>query len=139
MPRRLTFIPSAAMSRILTYLPELTGDEQIYAARLMTPMTDVQAQQFAHAYRARRKDPSTVLLLTLLGLFSIAGIQRFFVGEIGMGLLYLFTGGLCLVGTIIDAVNHQKIAASFNMKQADEVASMLQMQLGGAPAPPRLS
>ena len=126
------------MSRILQVLPELTGDEQLHAARLMQPLSDAEAQQFAHAYRARRKDPTMLLVLTLVGLFGFAGIQRLFVGQIGMGLLYLFTMGFCGIGTILDAINHQKLAARFNSRQADEVAMLVRRQLGGAPAPPRL-
>ena len=42
-----------------------------------------------------------------------------------MGLLYLFTGGLCLIGTIVDLVNHQKLAFEHNQKMANEVLSMV--------------
>lgn len=45
----------------------------------------------------------TYLLLTIfLGVF---GIHKFYIGKIGMGILYLFTGGLFLIGWIIDIIN----------------------------------
>ncbi|MEZ5550666.1 MAG: TM2 domain-containing protein [Pseudomonadales bacterium] len=39
------------------------------------------------------------VLLTFLGIF---GIHRFYQGKWGTGLLYLFTGGLLLIGVIYD-------------------------------------
>jgi len=65
------------------------------------------------------------LLTTILGFVVIAGIQRFILGEIGMGILYLFTGGLCLIGTIIDLVNYKKMAFDYNAKTAQQVAIMV--------------
>lgn len=117
------------MSRILRYLPELEGDEQLQVARLMADLTDDEVVEFAHAYRARRKDPSAVLVTTLVGLVAIAGIQRFYLGQIGMGLLYFFTAGLCFVGTIVDAIGHKRLAAEYNVKQAHEVISFMRTSL----------
>jgi TM2 domain-containing membrane protein YozV len=54
-----------------------------------------------------------------------SGIQRFVVGQIGMGILYFFTGGLCLIGTIVDIVNHKKLAFEFNQKMAAESMRMV--------------
>ena len=60
------------------------------------------------------------------GIFlGISGIHRFITGEIGMGILYLFTAGLCLIGTIVDLVNHQKLAFDYNRKVAEEVLVMM--------------
>ena len=42
-----------------------------------------------------------------------------------MGILYLLTGGLCFIGTIIDLVNYQKMAFESNRKVADEVAVLI--------------
>jgi hypothetical protein len=42
-----------------------------------------------------------------------------------MGLLYLFTGGLCLIGTIVDLVNHKSLSFEFNQKVARQVAGMV--------------
>lgn len=113
------------MSRILKYLPELDGEEQLYAARLMKSMSEEEAEQFAHVYRARRRDEMTVLLLTLLGFVGIGGVNRFYVEEIGMGILYVLTAGLCLVGTIVDLVSYKRITYRYNTRQADKAAAMV--------------
>jgi hypothetical protein len=42
-----------------------------------------------------------------------------------MGILYFLTGGLCLIGTIIDIVNHKKLSFEYNSKQAQQVAGMM--------------
>jgi TM2 domain-containing membrane protein YozV len=64
-------------------------------------------------------------MTALLGLIVIAGVHRFILGQIGMGILYLFTGGLCLIGTIVDLVNHQRLAFEYNQKQANEILVMI--------------
>ena len=112
------------MPNIMQILPELQGDEMVYVQGLMKDMSDQQAQQFAMIYRARRKDPQNVLLLSLLGFLGIAGVQRFIVDQVGMGLLYLFTAGICGIGTIIDLVTHKKIAFEYNQKQAMQITVM---------------
>ncbi len=113
------------MARIIDVLPELTGEEMLYVQNLIKDMSDEQARSFAGVYRARRKDPQLILILTLLGFVCFAGIQRFVLNQIGMGILYLLTGGLCFIGTIIDLVNYQKMAFEFNRKVADEVTVLI--------------
>lgn len=113
------------MARVIDVLPELTGEEMLYVQSLVKDMDDEKARTFASVYRTRRKDPQVILLTALLGLVVLAGVHRFIMGQIGMGLLYLFTGGLCLIGTIVDLVNHQKLAFEYNQKTANEVLAML--------------
>jgi TM2 domain-containing membrane protein YozV len=96
-----------------------------FVQELIKDMNDSQAQQFAISYMARRKDPSNILLFTVIGFLGIAGIQRFVLNQVGMGLLYLLTGGLCVIGTIIDLVNHKRLAFEYNSKQAQQVANMI--------------
>ncbi len=112
------------MASVLKLLPELQGQEMSYIQDLIKPMADDEAQLFANIYRTRRRDPQLILITTILGFFIIAGVQRFLVNQIGMGLLYLFTGGLCLIGTIVDLVNYQTLAFDYNRKIADEVSLM---------------
>lgn len=114
------------MADVLRLLPEITGDEQAYIAGLIKDMDETTAQTFANVYRSRRKDPQTILLLTLVGFLGIAGIQRFVVDQIGMGILYLLTGGICMIGTIIDLINHRSIAFEYNQKQAQQIVAMIQ-------------
>lgn len=113
------------MANVLQFLPEIMGDEQVFINNLFKDMPDDKAQQFANIYRARRKDPQTILLLTLVGFLGIAGIQRFFVDQIGMGILYLLTGGICLIGTIVDLVNYKSIAFEYNQLQAQQIWSFI--------------
>jgi TM2 domain-containing membrane protein YozV len=112
------------MANILEILPEIMGEEQMYISSIIKNMDDKQAQQFANIYRTRRKDPQTILLVTLVGFLGISGIQRFLTDQIGLGILYLLTGGICMIGTIIDLVNYKKIAFEYNQKQANQIAVM---------------
>lgn len=112
------------MANVLKLLPELQGQEMSYVQEIVKNMAEDEAQLFANIYRARRRDPQLILITTILGFFVIAGVQRFLVNQIGMGLLYLFTAGLCLIGTIVDLVNYQKITFDYNRKIADEVSLM---------------
>lgn len=113
------------MAKILEILPELKGQEMVYVQGLIKDLDEETARLFATAYRSRRKDSTIILITTLVGFLGVNGIQRFILGEIGMGILYLFTGGLCWIGTIIDAVNYEKLSFDFNQKQANEVAMMV--------------
>jgi len=46
------------------------------------------------------KDPTTLLLISLF--LGSLGVDRFMVGDTGLGILKLLTGGLCGIMTIID-------------------------------------
>ncbi|SFG93087.1 TM2 domain-containing protein [Pontibacter chinhatensis] len=113
------------MASILHLMPDLEPDEMGYVQTLVQPMTEDEARQFASIYRSRRREPMLLLITTLIGFFGVAGIQRFLTGQIGMGLLYFFTGGLCFIGTIIDLVNHKRLAYEYNVKEADQVVAMM--------------
>lgn len=46
------------------------------------------------------KKKSVALLLCIFG--GMVGLHQFYVGKIGKGLLYLFTGGLFCIGWFVD-------------------------------------
>ena len=52
-----------------------------------------------------RKKKMVALILCVLGFFGLAGFHRMYVGKAGSGVLYLFTYGICLIGTIIDLIS----------------------------------
>ncbi|MEL7834644.1 TM2 domain-containing protein [Fodinibius sp. Rm-B-1B1-1] len=114
------------MANVIDYLPELEGDEAAYISKVMESMDEKTADRFTRVYRARRKDPQTVLLTALVGFFGVAGIHRFIVGQLGMGLLYLFTAGLCFIGTIVDVINYKNLAFEYNREVARDAVSLIQ-------------
>lgn len=93
-----------------------------YIQTLIKDYNDKQAAQFAIIYRSRRKDPQIILLTCLIGFLGIAGIHRFLTNQIGMGILYVLTAGLCFIGTIVDLVNYQTLAFEYNRGVASEIA-----------------
>jgi TM2 domain-containing membrane protein YozV len=113
------------MANILQIMPYLEGDEMIFTQGLIKDMSDNQALLFANAYSARRKDPQTILLTACIGFIGVAGVHRFILGHIGMGLLFLFTGGFCAIGTVIDLINHRRLAFEYNQRVAQEIAIMV--------------
>jgi TM2 domain-containing membrane protein YozV len=113
------------MANLLQLLPNVENEELNYIQGLVRNMNEEQVRQFAVIYNSRRKDPQMILLLTLVGFLGVAGIQRFIIDQIGMGLLYVFTGGLCLIGTIVDLVNYKSLTFEFNQKVARQVSGMV--------------
>jgi len=84
------------MPHLTHYLPELQDPERSYIQGLIGRMSHEQLQVFASAYRQRRKDPHTVLLAAIIGLVAFPGLQRFWLGQIGMGFIYLFYVGIAI-------------------------------------------
>mgnify|MGYP002538235820 FL=1 len=68
--------------------------------------------KFAVLSAVELKDPTTILLISiLLGGF---GIDRFMLGDTGMGILKLLTGGVCGILTIVDWFTCSKRAKEMN-------------------------
>ena len=111
--------------RLMMTLPGIQPDELIYLENLTERLSEEQMNMFISLYSSKRKTTDTILICTILGFVVVAGIQRFVLGQIGMGILYLFTGGLCLIGTIVDLVNHKQMTLEFNQKQAQETMAMI--------------
>jgi TM2 domain-containing membrane protein YozV len=107
------------------YLPELDEPERSFIESLTAGMSHENIQQFATAYRQVRKDPQTLRLMAVIGIIAIPGLHRFWVGQIGIGFLYLLTWGLLLLGTITDIVKYKELAFSYNRQIARQIATNL--------------
>lgn len=114
------------MAKMIDYLPELEGDEAAYISKVMESMDEETADRFARVYRARRKEPQIILLTAIVGFFGVAGIHRFLIGQIGMGILYLLTAGLCFIGTIVDIINYKNLAFEYNRDVARDAISLVE-------------
>src|ERR1700744_5615132 len=101
-------------------LSGMTPEELSFIQQATADLSENQQKYFYMAYTGKRKSPQDILIFTIIGFFGVAGIQRFLLGQVGMGLLYFFTGGFFLIGTIVDLVNHQTLALDFNKKMAYE-------------------
>jgi TM2 domain-containing membrane protein YozV len=112
---------------ILKYLYDVTPEELVTINSRTKDFNNDEITQFCMIYRSKRKDAQLILILCLIGLVGIAGIHRFIIGHIGMGILYFFTAGLCFIGTIVDAINYKDLALEYNSKMIVETMSMLNM------------
>lgn len=71
--------------------------------------------KLAMASSVDMKDPTTMLLLSIfLGAY---GVDRFMLGDTGMGILKLLTGGCCGVLTIIDWFSIQNKVKEANFQK----------------------
>ena len=112
-------------------LPGITPEEIGFLQQATQGLNENQNKYFFMLYSGKRKSPQDMLIFTIIG-FWIPGLQRFVVGQIGLGILYLVTGGLCLIGSIVDIVNHKTLAFEYNKKMAYESFQMAKMG-GGVP------
>lgn len=72
-------------------------------------------QRWVMVSSVEMKDPTTLLLLSLF--LGGWGVDRFMLGETGMGLLKLLTGGCCGVLTIIDWFSVQNKTRELNFQR----------------------
>lgn len=110
---------------ILNIIPDIEYDELVLLLNITKDMNEQQQQQFLLSYRHKRKGRNEMLLLTLLGFVGVAGVQRFVMGDIALGIIYFLTGGLCLIGTIIDLIKINSLTMNYNQRQAYETASLI--------------
>ena len=99
---------------IFQRIPEIPLEELTVIQLNTKDFDEEKIVQFLNLYIGRRVKSETVMICTILGFVGIGGIQRFITGQIGMGILYLLTLGLCYIGTIIDLINYKKLTLERN-------------------------
>ena len=112
-------------NNLLLMIPSVEPDELAYLEAFTSDLSEEKLKTFISIYNAKRKKTETILICALLGLVFIAGIHRFVLGQLGMGVLYFFTGGLCLIGTIVDVINHKRLTFEHNQQMAIESMGMI--------------
>ncbi len=110
---------------LITLIPSLETEELVYLRAFTQNLEEDKLHLFISLYNNKRKKTETILLCCLLGFVGFAGVHRFVVGHIGMGILYFFTGGLCFIGTLVDVINHKSLTFEYNQKMAIEAMSMV--------------
>ena len=107
-------------------LKSLSPAELVHLKQITQGLSDNKMRDFVAVYASKRREAELILLISCIGLVGFAGIHRFLLGQIGMGLLYFFTAGLCWIGTILDIINHKQLADEYNIQMANETLSMVQ-------------
>ena len=110
---------------LINLIPALEGEELVFLQNFTNELSEEKLQTFIAVYNGKRRKADQILLGCILGFVCVGGIQRFMVGQNGMGILYLLTGGLCLIGTIVDTINYKKLSFEYNQQMARESMAML--------------
>ncbi|MGI5962155.1 MAG: TM2 domain-containing protein [Lawsonibacter sp.] len=79
---------------------------------LKQKLLEVDETKFSLISSVEFKDPTTLLLVSIF--LGSLGIDRFMLGDIGMGILKLLTLGLCGILTVIDWFSVQKRTKELN-------------------------
>lgn len=94
---------------IMTNQKYLPAEKVVF---LKQKLLETDETKFSLVSAVEMKDPTTLLLVSLF--LGTLGIDRFMLGETGMGILKLLTVGLCGVLTIIDWFTIQKKTRDLN-------------------------
>jgi hypothetical protein len=110
-------VPSGKLG-ILTQLPTRSAIRPLKSQRPQTQSIAV-------------KSTLVTYLLWLFGGFGVLGLHRFYLGRWLTGLLWLFTGGIFLVGAILD------LFLIPPMVQVENLSRQLLLEANRSPHPPR--
>lgn len=67
-------------------------------------INNTNANQTVVGVNAMKKEKNKWVALWLCVFLGFVGVHKFYEGKIGMGILYLFTGGLAFIGVIVDFI-----------------------------------
>ena len=91
------------------YFPE---SKIVYLKDKLRTMDD---EKFSLISTIEMKDPTTILLVSIF--LGALGIDRFMIGDTGMGILKLLTGGCCGILAIVDWFTISKKAKEINFNK----------------------
>ena len=86
-------------------------------------LEQIGPQKASQALAMEYKDPTVALCLSLICFLGVSGIDRFYIGDIGLGVGKLITGGGCGIWALIDLFlimgatkekNYQKFMQNIN-------------------------
>lgn len=99
--------------KVDTYI--MTNQKYLPAEKIVflkQKLLEIDETKFSLVSAVEMKDPTTLLLVSIF--LGTLGIDRFMLGETGMGILKLLTVGLCGVLTIIDWFTIRKKTQDLN-------------------------
>ena len=97
---------------IMTNQKYFPAEKMMY---LKEKLKDLDDEKFSLVSMIELKDPTTLLLVSLF--LGGWGVDRFMIGDTGIGVLKLLTGGCCGVLTLIDWFSIQKKTKELNFNK----------------------
>ena len=91
------------------YFPE---GKIVYLKDKLRTMDD---EKFSLISTIEMKDPTTILLVSIF--LGVLGIDRFMIGDTGMGILKLMTGGCCGILALVDWFTISKKTKELNFNK----------------------
>lgn len=97
---------------IMTNMKFFPEEKIMYLKEKLAAMDD---SKFGIISTVELKDPTTLLIISIF--LGTLGVDRFMLGDIGMGVLKLLTAGLCGILTIIDWFTIMKRTKDLNFNK----------------------
>ena len=94
-------------------------------ANLQQGMTDQQKMLFITQYNAAKKDRTLALVLSFF--FGVFGIDRFYIGDVGIGIAKFCTLGFFFLGAVIDLFFIMRDTDDKNRKKAQEIVAAIKL------------
>lgn len=128
-------IPGNGIDEVFTYIPvsepktvtkrrtDMADLSPMELANMQQGLTDQQKILFQTQYNSVKKDRTIALILSIL--LGTLGIDRFYVGDLGMGILKLLTAGLFGVLWVIDWFLIMGRADRYNGNKAQEILAAI--------------
>ena len=85
------------------------------AVLIREKMAQIDDSRYATISSVELKDPTTMLLVSIF--LGELGVDRFMMGETGMGILKLLTAGLCGILWLIDLIGITKKVKEYNYNE----------------------
>ena len=80
---------------------------------------------FMSQYNSEKKDRTTALILGVV--LGHLGVDRFYLGDSGLGALKLLTLGGCLIWWLIDLFTVSSRADDYNRQKAQDIAAAIKV------------
>jgi hypothetical protein len=99
-------------------MPELGALE---LSQMTKDLDDTKKMIFNQQYQSEKKDVGTVVIL------AIFCFDRFWLGDIGMGILKYLTGGGCGIWWLIDLFTAKNRCDNYNRQKAVELLQVIRL------------
>jgi len=93
-------------------------------------LTDQQKMMFMSQYNSDKKDRTLALILSIL--LGTLGIDRFYIGDMGIGILKLLTAGVCGILYIIDWFMIMGKTDEYNRNKARDILAAIKISQGSS-------